>query len=103
RFVAVNSAIEVDLTGQINAEVAGGTYVGAVGGASDFLRAAQRSRGGVPVIVLPSVIERHGAKQSRITATLRGPVSISSSDAPVIVTEFGIADLRGRSLRERRK
>ena len=54
RFTALNSAVEVDLTGQINAEVAGGVYVGAVGGALDFLRAAHCSRGGLPIVALPS-------------------------------------------------
>jgi acetyl-CoA hydrolase len=96
-FVALNSAVEVDLTGQINAEVAAGVYVGAVGGAGDFLRAAQRSRGGLPIVALPSTAGRH----SRIVARLSGPVSTPRSDAGIIVTEFGIADLRGLGLAER--
>ena len=54
-LVAVNSAIEVDLTGQANVEVAAGRYVGGTGGAADFLRGAARSAGGVPVLALPSV------------------------------------------------
>ncbi|CAH2917617.1 MAG: 4-hydroxybutyrate coenzyme A transferase [uncultured Paraburkholderia sp.] len=58
RFVAINSVVEVDLSGQINAELAGGVYVGAVGGALDFLRGARRSHGGVPVIALPSTAGR---------------------------------------------
>ena len=99
RFVAINSAIEVDLTGQINAETAGGVYVGAVGGALDFLRGAQRSRGGVPVVALPSTARG----RSRIVARLDGPVTTPRSDAGVVVTEHGVADLRGRSLRERRQ
>lgn len=97
RLVAINSAIEVDLTGQVNAELAGGTYVGAVGGALDFARGARRSRGGVPVIALPSMA---GAR-SRVVATLSGPVSTPRSDAGVIVTEYGVADLRGLSLAQR--
>jgi acetyl-CoA hydrolase len=96
-FVALNSAVEIDLTGQINAEVAAGVYVGAVGGAGDFLRAAQRSRGGLPIVALPSTAGRH----SRIVAKLSGPVSTPRSDAGIIVTEFGIADLRGLGLAER--
>ena len=99
RFVAINSAIEVDLTGQINAETAGGVYVGAVGGALDFLRGAQRSRGGVPIVALPSTARG----KSRIVARLDGPVTTPRSDAGVVVTEHGIADLRGLSLRERRR
>ena len=96
-FVALNSAVEVDLSGQINAEIAAGVYVGAVGGAGDFLRAAQRSRGGLPIVALPSTAGRH----SRIVAKLNGPVSTPRSDAGIIVTEYGIADLRGLTLAER--
>ncbi|WP_171060846.1 acetyl-CoA hydrolase/transferase family protein [Poseidonocella sp. HB161398] len=101
RFVAVNSAVEVDLTGQINAETAGGRYIGSVGGAAEFLRGAHRSRGGLPVIALPATVAKTGA--SRIVAALSGPVSTPRSEAGIIVTEHGIADLRGRTLRERRR
>ncbi|MBU9340882.1 acetyl-CoA hydrolase [Burkholderia multivorans] len=97
RFTAINSAVEVDLTGQVNAEVVGGTYVGAVGGVGDFLRAAQASRGGVPIVALPSTAGAH----SRIVTELSGPVTVPRSDACVIVTEYGIADLRGLSLAQR--
>ena len=97
RFTALNSAVEVDLSGQINAEVAAGAYVGAVGGAVDFLRAAHYSKGGLPIVALPSTAGRH----SRIVATLNGPVSTPRSDAGIIVTEYGVADLRGAGLAER--
>jgi acetyl-CoA hydrolase len=97
RFTAINSAVEVDLSGQINAEVAAGVYVGAVGGAVDFLRAAHYSRGGLPIVALPSTAGKH----SRIVAKLNGPVSTPRSDAGLIVTEYGIADLRGATLSER--
>ncbi|WP_140849218.1 acetyl-CoA hydrolase/transferase family protein [Paracoccus sp. FO-3] len=97
RFTAINSAIEVDLTGQINSEIAGGQYLGAVGGLADFLRGAARSKGGMPIVALPSTAKG----QSRIVPRLSGPVSIGRADGPVIVTEFGVADLRGLSLRER--
>ncbi|WP_261529266.1 acetyl-CoA hydrolase/transferase family protein [Burkholderia multivorans] len=97
RFTAINSAVEVDLTGQVNAEVVGGTYVGAVGGVGDFLRAAQASRGGVPIVALPSTAGTH----SRIVTKLSGPVTVPRSDACVIVTEYGIADLRRLSLAQR--
>ncbi|MHC8320493.1 acetyl-CoA hydrolase/transferase family protein [Pseudomonas sp. GB2N2] len=98
RFVALNSAIEVDLSGQINAETAGGVYVGAVGGALDFLRGARRSRGGLPIIALPST----AGVNTRIVSRINGPVSTPRSDAGLIVTEYGVADLRGLSLRQRR-
>ena len=98
-FVSLNAAIEVDLSGQINAEVAGGAYVGAVGGAVDFQRAAQQSRGGLPFVALPSM----AGKSSRIVSRLNGPVSTARSDAGIIVTEYGVADLRGMPLSQRMK
>jgi acetyl-CoA hydrolase len=97
RFVAINSAIEVDLTGQINAEMAAGQYVGAVGGAPDFTRAALLSKGGIPIVALPATAGIH----SRIVSQLSGPVTIPRCDAGVIVTEYGVADLRGLSLKAR--
>ncbi|MFY9315482.1 MAG: acetyl-CoA hydrolase/transferase C-terminal domain-containing protein [Burkholderiales bacterium] len=92
QFVAINSAVEVDLTGQVNAELGGGSYLGAVGGALDFIRAAGNSPGGVSLLLLPA---------ARIVETLSGPVSTPRSEAGVIVTEKGAADLRGCTLRER--
>jgi acetyl-CoA hydrolase len=94
RFVAINSAVEVDLTGQVNGELAGGSYVGAVGGAVDFIRAANNSPGGVSLMLLPA---------SRIVEKLSGPVSTPRGEAGVVVTERGAADLRGCSLRERER
>ncbi|WP_159911186.1 acetyl-CoA hydrolase/transferase family protein [Pantoea sp. 18069] len=97
KLAAINSAVEVDLTGQVNAEVVGATYVGAVGGAVDFLRGAARSRGGLPIVALPATAK--GA--TRIVAQLSGPVSTPRSDAGLIVTEYGVADLRGQPLSRR--
>jgi acetyl-CoA hydrolase len=94
RFVAINSAIEVDFTGQVNAEVAKGSYLGAVGGALDFIRAANHSPGGVSLMLLPS---------SRIVQKLQGPVATPRSEAGVIVTERGAADLRGKTLKQRER
>jgi len=103
RFVAINSAIEVDLSGAVNCETAAGRYVGAVGGATDFLRGAARSQGGVPVIALPSTAPSSTAGTvSRIVAALSGPASQARADAGVIVTEYGVADLRGMTLSQRR-
>ena len=97
KLAAINAAIEVDLTGQINAEVAAGVYVGAVGGAVDFLRGAARSRGGLPIVALPATAKG----KTRIVARLSGPVSTPRSDAGLIVTEHGVADLRGQPLSRR--
>jgi acetyl-CoA hydrolase len=94
RFVAINSAVEVDFTGQVNGELAKGSYVGAVGGALDFVRAASQSPGGVSIIALPA---------SRIVEKLSGPVSLPRSEAGVFITERGAADLRGCSLKERER
>ncbi|MBP3979463.1 acetyl-CoA hydrolase/transferase family protein [Acidovorax sp. JG5] len=97
KLAAINAAIEVDLTGQINAEVAAGVYVGAVGGAVDFLRGAARSHGGLPIVALPATAKG----KTRIVARLSGPVSTPRSDAGLIVTEHGVADLRGQTLSRR--
>ena len=94
RFVAINSAVEVDFTGQVNGEVARGSYVGAVGGALDFIRAANQSPGGVSIVALPA---------ARVVERLSGPVSVPRSEAGVIVTERGAADLRGCTLAERER
>lgn len=94
RFVAINSAVEVDFTGQVNGEVAGGSYVGAVGGALDFIRAASQSPGGVSLMLLPA---------ARVVEKLSGPVATPRSEAGIVVTERGAADLRGCSLRERER
>ena len=97
RFHAINSAIEVDLTGQVNAEVLRGRYVGAIGGQGDFQRAALHSPGGRGIVALPSTAGRH----SRIVARMGGPVTTARADADVVVTEHGIAELAGRTLEER--
>lgn len=102
RFSAINTAVEVDLTGQINAEQVAGRYVGAVGGAPDFLRGAHLAARGRPIIALPATASGRAGTVSRIVPTLDGPVSTSRGDAGIIVTEYGAADLRGLSLPERR-
>jgi acetyl-CoA hydrolase len=99
-FHTINSAIEIDLTGQVNAEIAGGRYLGAIGGQVDFVRAGTASRGGRSIIAFPSTTP-DGA-QSRIVASLGNrPVTTARSDVDAIVTEHGEAHLRGASLTER--
>lgn len=97
KLAAINAAIEVDLTGQVNAEVAAGRYVGAIGGAVDFLRGADRSHGGLPIVALPSTTNGN----SRIVASLHGPVSTPRSEPLIVVTEHGVADLRGLPVSQR--
>jgi acyl-CoA hydrolase len=99
KLVTVNSALEVDLTGQVNAEQSGSAYMGGTGGQVDFVRAGIRSPGGHSIIALPATAK--GGSISRITASLSGPVTTARSDVDVIVTEFGAAELRGQTLRER--
>jgi acyl-CoA hydrolase len=98
-LVSINSAIEVDLTGQVNAEVVGASYVGATGGQVDFVRAGHRSTGGRSIIAFASTAR--GEEISRICSRLSGPVTTARSDVDVIVTEYGAADLRAQPLRER--
>ncbi len=97
---SVNSAIEVDLTGNVNSEIAAGRYLGAIGGQADFVRGAVASPGGRSIIALPSATP--DGKTSRIVSSLEGrPVTTTRSDIDIVVTEYGVADLRGRSLNER--
>jgi acyl-CoA hydrolase len=99
RLVTINSALEVDLTGQVNAEQSGSAYLGGTGGQVDFVRAGARSPGGRSIIALPATA-KDGAI-SRIVPALSGPVTTARSDVDVIVTEFGAAELKGQSLAER--
>lgn len=99
RFVSFNAAVEVDLTGQVNAEAIGSDYVGTIGGQVDYVRAAAASPGGRSIIALPST--SHAGSRSRIAARLSGPVTTLRTDIDVIVTEWGAAELAGRSMRAR--
>jgi acyl-CoA hydrolase len=99
RLVTINSALEVDLTGQVNAEQSGSVYMGGTGGQVDFVRAGARSPGGHSIIALPATAK--GNELSRITIGLSGPVTTARSEVDVIVTEFGAAELRGQTLAER--
>lgn len=100
KFHTINSAIEIDLSGQVNSEIAGGRYLGAVGGQVDFVRAGVASPGGRSIIAFPAATP--DGKHSRIVASLAGrPVTTARSDVDAIVTEYGVAHLRGCSLHER--
>jgi acyl-CoA hydrolase len=99
-LVALTGALEVDLTGQVNAETAQGRYVGAVGGQLAFVRGARASAGGLAVTMLPATA-RDGTL-SRIVARLPdGVVTTPRADVDRVVTEFGVAELRGKSIAER--
>lgn len=100
-MVSVNSALQVDLMGQVNAEMIGTRQFSGIGGQVDFVRGASRSPGGKSIIALPSTAA--GGAISRIAIELdRGAgVSTSRNDVHYIVTEHGVAELRGKSLRQR--
>jgi acyl-CoA hydrolase len=101
RMVAVNSALEVDLTGQVCADSIGERLYSGVGGQMDFVRGAALAEEGRAIIALPSTAE--GGKTSRITARLRPGAGVVTTRAHVqtVVTEWGVAELAGRSLAER--
>ena len=100
-FMAINSALEVDVAGQANAELVGTRYAGAVGGQSDYFRAARRSAGGLAILALPATFG--AATKSRVVARLgQAYVTAAQSDVDVIVTEYGAADIRATTLAERR-
>jgi acetyl-CoA hydrolase len=101
RQVAINSAIEVDLTGQVCADSIGPKLYSGVGGQLDFVYGASRSKGGVPVIALPSTAK--GGELSRIVPMLKPGAGVVTTRNHVhyIVTEFGVADLYGKTIRQR--
>jgi acyl-CoA hydrolase len=101
RMVAINSAIEVDLTGQVCSDSFGSMMYSGIGGQVDFLRGAARSKGGVPIIALQSTAK--GGTVSRIVPTLHPGAGVVTSrgDVHYVVTEYGVAYLHGKSLRQR--
>ena len=99
---AINGALEVDLTGQVNCEQLSGKPRGGIGGLLDFSRAARESEGGRAITVLAATAG--GGGTSRIVANLGGrPVTVGRADVDVVVTEYGVAHLRNQSLPERAK
>lgn len=97
RLMAVNSAIEIDLFGQANAEFQDGRQISGVGGLTDFLRGARLSEGGLPILALPASARRGAI--SRIVPRLPPvAVSVPRADVGLVVTEHGVADLRGLTL-----
>jgi 4-hydroxybutyrate CoA-transferase len=104
RMVAINSAIEVDLTGQVCADSIGPKLYSGVGGQLDFVYGASRSKGGVPIIALPSTnTMRDGTVLSKIAPLLKYGAGVVTTRNHVrfIVTEYGVADLYGKTIRNR--
>jgi acetyl-CoA hydrolase len=104
RMVAINSAIEVDLTGQVCADSIGPKLYSGVGGQLDFIYGASRSKGGVPIIALPSTATmKDGTVISKIATLLKHGAGVVTTRNHVrfVVTEYGIAELYGKTIRQR--
>ncbi len=104
RMVAINSAIEVDLTGQVCADSIGPKFYSGVGGQLDFIYGASRSKGGIPIIALPSTATmRDGTLVSRVTPMLKQGAGVTTGRNHVhyVVTEYGVASLYGKTVRQR--
>ena len=101
RVVAINSALQIDLTGQVCADSLGHRIYSGIGGQMDFIRGAARSKNGLPIIALPSTAK--GGTVSRIVPELDAGAGVVTSRGHVhwVVTEYGAVDLHGKSLRER--
>jgi acyl-CoA hydrolase/RimJ/RimL family protein N-acetyltransferase len=101
RMMSINSALAVDLTGQVAADTLGGRFFSGIGGQVDFIRGAARSRGGRPILALPSTAK--DGRVSRIQAAFEEGAGVVTSrgDVHYVVTEYGIADLWGKNIRER--
>ena len=102
-MVAINGAVEIDLTGQVVADSLGTLFYSGIGGHADFMRGAALARDGRPIIALPSTADTPGGVRSRISAVLQEGAGVISTrgDAHYIVTEHGVAYLHGKTLRER--
>jgi acetyl-CoA hydrolase len=106
RMVAINSAIEVDLTGQVCADSIGPKFFSGVGGQLDFIYGSSRSKGGVPIIAMPATnTMKDGTVVSKIVPMLKQGAGVVTGRNHVhyVVTEFGVADLYGKSVRQRVK
>jgi len=101
RMVAINSALQVDITGQVCADSVGTFFYSGIGGQVDFIRGSTRSKGGKPIIALPSTAKKDTI--SRIVPMLNPGAGVVTSRGAVhyLVTEFGVAYLHGRSIRQR--
>ncbi len=102
-MVAINSALQIDLTGQVCSDSIGTHFYSGIGGQVDFMRGASRSKGGKPMIALPSIAK--GGAASRIVPTLNPGAGVVTSRGLIryVVTEYGVAYLHGRPIRERAK
>lgn len=101
RMIAINSALAVDLTGQVAADTLLGRFFSGIGGQVDFIRGASRARGGKPIIALPSTAKNGTVSRIRPVFEEGAGVVTSRGDVHYIVTEYGVADLWGKNIRQR--
>lgn len=101
RMIAINSALSVDLTGQVSADTIMGKFFSGIGGQVDFIRGAAKSRGGKPIIALRSTAKDGAVSRIRPAVEEGAGVVTSRGDVHYVVTEHGVADLWGKSIRER--
>ncbi|MDO4616413.1 MAG: acetyl-CoA hydrolase/transferase C-terminal domain-containing protein [Lachnospiraceae bacterium] len=101
--VSINSCVEVDLQGQVCAEAIGLRQISGIGGQMDFVRGANLSKGGRSIIALHSTTKDEAHSKITTTLTTGAPVTTGRCDVNYIVTEYGVAQLRGQTLRERAK
>ncbi|MCA9867765.1 MAG: acetyl-CoA hydrolase/transferase family protein [Anaerolineales bacterium] len=100
-MVAINAALQVDLTGQVCADSIGPVFYSGVGGQLDFIRGAARSKGGLPIIALPSTAKNDTISRISPLLTEGSGVTTTRNDVHYIVTEYGIASLYGKTIRRR--
>jgi acyl-CoA hydrolase len=100
-MVAINSAIEVDVTGQVCSDSIGPRFYSGFGGQVDFIRGSARSRGGKPIIALPSTAKNGTVSRIKPMLTPGAGVVTSRADVQYVVTEFGVAYLHGKTIRQR--
>jgi len=102
-FISISSALEVDLTGQVCADSLGNKFYSGIGDQVDFLRGAAMSKGGISIIALPSTVQTKDGLRSRIVAHLSDGAGLATTraDVDIIITEYGIAELQGKSIYQR--
>jgi acetyl-CoA hydrolase len=101
KMVAINSALQVDLTGQVNADSIGSHFYSGVGGQVDFIRGAARSKGGLPIIAFLSTAKDESISRIVPTLDVGAGVVTTRNDVHYVITEYGVAYLHGKSVRER--
>jgi acyl-CoA hydrolase len=101
RMIAINAALAVDLTGQVAADTLLGRFFSGIGGQVDFIRGAARSNGGKPIIALPSTAKNGTVSRIRAVFEEGSGIVTSRGDVHYVVTEYGVADLWGKNIRQR--